>query len=82
MQLVALAKNPIPGGVVVGELVARDGTKLRFARWEATRGPRRGTVWPRPAACPAWRNSSILPIDCASSGAMMRVSGEKWPKVG
>ena len=44
MQLVALAKNPIPGGAVVGELVARDGTKLRFARWEATRGPRRGTV--------------------------------------
>lgn len=44
MQLVALAKNPIPGGAVVGELVARDGAKLRFARWEATRGPRRGTI--------------------------------------
>jgi lysophospholipase len=44
MQLVALAKNPVPGGAVVGELPGYDGTKLRFARWEATRGPRRGTV--------------------------------------
>jgi lysophospholipase len=44
MQLVALAKNPVPGGAVVGELKAYDGTRLRFARWEATRGPRRGTV--------------------------------------
>lgn len=44
MQLVTLAKNPVPGGVTVGELAAFDGTKLRFARWEATRGPRRGTV--------------------------------------
>ena len=44
MELVALAKNPVPGGAVVGELPGYDGTKLRFARWEATRGPRRGTV--------------------------------------
>jgi lysophospholipase len=44
MQLIALAKNPVPGGAVVGELPGYDGTKLRFARWEATRGPRRGTV--------------------------------------
>lgn len=44
MQLVALAKNPVPGGAFVGELPGYDGTKLRFARWDATRGPRRGTV--------------------------------------
>lgn len=44
MKLVALAKNPVPGGAVVGELKTRDGAKLRFVRWEATRGPRRGTV--------------------------------------
>jgi lysophospholipase len=44
MQLVSLAKNPVPGGAYVGELQSYDGTKLRFARWEATRGPRRGTV--------------------------------------
>jgi lysophospholipase len=44
MQLLSLAKNPVPGGAVVGELPGYDGTKLRFARWEATRGPRRGTV--------------------------------------
>jgi len=44
MKLVALAKNPVPGGAVLGELKARDGVRLRFVRWEATRGPRRGTV--------------------------------------
>lgn len=44
MQLVALAKNPVPGGAVVGELKGFDGVRLRFARWGATRGPRRGTV--------------------------------------
>jgi lysophospholipase len=44
MKLVALAKNPVPGGAVLGELKAHDGARLRFVRWEATRGPRRGTV--------------------------------------
>lgn len=44
MKLVALAKNPVPGGAVPGELVAHDGARLRFVRWQATRGPRRGTV--------------------------------------
>lgn len=44
MKLVALAKNPVPGGAVPGELRAHDGARLRFVRWEATRGPRRGTV--------------------------------------
>jgi lysophospholipase len=44
MDLVSLAKNPVPSGATVGTLTAFDGLKLRFARWEATRGPRRGTV--------------------------------------
>lgn len=44
MKLVALAKNPVPGGAVPGELKTPDGAVLRFVRWDATRGPRRGTV--------------------------------------
>jgi lysophospholipase len=44
MKLVALANNPVPGGAVPGELRTQDGVRLRFARWDATRGPRRGTV--------------------------------------
>lgn len=44
MELVALAKNPVPSGAVVGELAGLGGVKLRFARWGATRGPRRGTI--------------------------------------
>jgi lysophospholipase len=44
MELISLAKNPVPSGGQVGSLKAFDGTTLRFARWEATRGPRRGTV--------------------------------------
>jgi lysophospholipase len=44
MQLVALAKNPIPGGAVPGYLEVGNGVKLRYVCWEATRGPRRGTV--------------------------------------
>ncbi len=44
MELVSLAKNPVPSGAVVGALAGYDGRKLRYARWEATRGGRRGTV--------------------------------------
>lgn len=44
MELVSLAKNPVPSGAMVGTMAGHDGTKLRVARWEATRGPRRGTV--------------------------------------
>jgi len=44
MELVIQAKNPVPSGPVVGILESFDGTKLRFARWEATRGPRLGTI--------------------------------------
>ncbi len=44
MDLVSLAHNPVPGGATVGILNGFDGVRLRFARWGATRGPRRGTV--------------------------------------
>lgn len=44
MELVTLAKNPVPSGAVTGLFRGHDGRSLRFARWEATRGPRRGTV--------------------------------------
>lgn len=44
MDLVSLAKNPVPSGAHVGTFPGYDGVPLRFARWEATRGPRRGTV--------------------------------------
>jgi lysophospholipase len=44
MELVTLAKNPVPSGATVGFFKGYDGAKLRFARWDATRMPRRGTV--------------------------------------
>lgn len=44
MELVTLAKNPVPSGATVGTFKGYDGAKLRFARWDATRMPRRGTV--------------------------------------
>src|SRR5262245_40779256 len=44
MDLVALAKNPVPSGAACGTFKGQDKIALRFARWEATRGPRRGTV--------------------------------------
>lgn len=48
MQLVTIARNPVPTGAVTGLLTADDGARLRFARWSATRGPRRGTVFISP----------------------------------
>ena len=44
MELVALARNPVPSGAIVGAFRGHDGEPMRFARWEPTRGPRRGTV--------------------------------------
>jgi lysophospholipase len=44
MDLFALAKNPIPSGGIAGVFDSHDGFPLRYARWEATRSPRRGTV--------------------------------------
>ncbi len=44
MELFALARNPVPSGAVVGTFSGYDGKPMRYARFEATRGPRRGTV--------------------------------------
>jgi lysophospholipase len=44
MDLVSLARNPVPSGAVSGMFKGYDGAPLRFARWAATRGPKRGTV--------------------------------------
>jgi lysophospholipase len=44
MELVSLAKNPVPSGATVGFFKGYDGANLRYARWDATRMPRRGTV--------------------------------------
>ncbi|HEX6002197.1 MAG TPA: alpha/beta hydrolase [Hyphomicrobiaceae bacterium] len=44
MELIALAKNPVPSGAQSGYFKGHDGTRLRFARWRPTRGPERGTV--------------------------------------
>jgi len=44
MDLVALAKNPVPSGAATGTFKGHNKISLRFARWEATRGPPRGTV--------------------------------------
>ena len=43
-QLVNLAKNPIPSGVVSGFFNSYDGAPLRYAIWSASRSPMRGTV--------------------------------------
>lgn len=44
MELISLARNPVPSGAVVGTFAGYDGNPLRYARWEPTRGPKRGTV--------------------------------------
>ena len=44
MDLVSLARNPVPSGAVTGAFAGYDGAPLRYARWDATRSPRRGTV--------------------------------------
>jgi lysophospholipase len=44
MELVAVARNPVPSGAIVGTFDGHDGKPIRFARWEPTRGARRGTV--------------------------------------
>jgi lysophospholipase len=44
MELVAVARNPVPSGAIVGTFDGHDGKPLRFARWEPTRGRHRGTV--------------------------------------
>ncbi|MBX9991722.1 alpha/beta fold hydrolase [Phreatobacter oligotrophus] len=44
MDLVALPDWPIPPGVRAGTITTEDRIPIRYARWEATGAPRRGTV--------------------------------------
>jgi lysophospholipase len=44
MALVSIPSNPIPEGAIDGRIKAADGAELRFARWPAGDGKRRGTV--------------------------------------
>lgn len=44
MELISLAKNPVPSGPVVGAFNGYDGNPMRYALWQGTRGPRRGTI--------------------------------------
>lgn len=43
MTLISLARNPAPGGATAGHLKTPDGRRLRYATWQATRTPLRGT---------------------------------------
>lgn len=44
MDLVGIARNPVPSGAVPGTFVARDGTLIRYALWPRTADKRLGTV--------------------------------------
>ncbi len=44
MHLVSIPSNPIPEGAIDGRIRASDGVELRFARWPAGGGRRKGTV--------------------------------------
>ena len=44
MDLIATANNPVPTGAISGFVKTPDGIRLRFARWDATAEPARGTV--------------------------------------
>ena len=44
MELFPLARNPIPVGARVGSFESFDGAKMRYACWDPTQGPHRGTV--------------------------------------
>jgi lysophospholipase len=44
VELIAHAKNPVPSGAVVAAFQGYDKGLMRYARWDPTRGPERGTV--------------------------------------
>jgi lysophospholipase len=43
-ELVSITRNPVPNGVVAGYLEAKDGVKIRYARWDTTAEQRLGTI--------------------------------------
>lgn len=44
MDLVALPDRPVPAGARAGTITTADRIPIRYARWDATGAPRRGTV--------------------------------------
>ncbi len=44
MELVGIARNPIPSGAIPGTFISRDGVKIRYALWPRTADKRLGTV--------------------------------------
>ncbi|QCI63851.1 alpha/beta fold hydrolase [Phreatobacter stygius] len=44
MDLVALPDCPVPEGARAGTVTTRDGVPIRYARWEPTGAPRKGTL--------------------------------------
>lgn len=44
MKLISLSINPAPNGALIKAFDGYDGTKLRAALWQPTRGPARGTI--------------------------------------
>ena len=44
MDLVGIARNPVPSGAVPGHFIARDGKLIRYALWPRTADKRLGTV--------------------------------------
>jgi lysophospholipase len=44
MKLVSMAINPVPSGAEIVAVTGYDGTQLRSALWQPTRGPARGTM--------------------------------------
>lgn len=44
MELVGIARNPVPSGAIPGSFIARDGVTIRYALWPRTADQARGTV--------------------------------------
>ena len=44
MELIGIARNPVPNGAVPGSFITRDGFKIRYALWPRTADKRLGTV--------------------------------------
>jgi lysophospholipase len=44
MDLIGIARNPVPSGAVDGYFIAKDGAKIRYALWPRTAESRLGTV--------------------------------------
>ncbi|NJM34839.1 MAG: alpha/beta hydrolase [Rhodomicrobium sp.] len=44
MDLVGIARNPVPSGAIPGRFTARDGVSIRYALWPRTADKRLGTV--------------------------------------